>query len=236
MAAITFRLPFVSVIDEDGNTVSGALLYFYLSETLTQTPVYTDAALSDEHTNPVECNSAGQPPVIYLDSSIEYRLRVHDADDVFLYEVDPYRAQSGAEILTALLGVDGLNSGLDADLVRGTTPSTGGLAWLAGTVAEVGIDGADLTLVPSYAGRVIRNINSVSRNAVISPEADNAWPAGSFMIIGSRGSGNTVITRGTGVALLLAGTDKNVTITAGGFAFLFRTSSNSWTVIGSGLS
>lgn len=54
------------------------------------------------------------------------------------------RVQSAAEILAALLTVDGEGTGLDADTVRGTTPAAGGLAVLAAASAGavVGIIGA----------------------------------------------------------------------------------------------
>lgn len=236
MAAVLFRLTSVPVLDNNGDPVSGALAYFYETGTLTPTPVYQDAALTIEHTHPVVANAAGVLPPIYLNSDVTYRLRITDADGALIDESDPYADLSAQEILDKLLSVDGAGSGLDADLVRGTTPSAGGLAILAGTLVQSGIDGSDLTLTPSLVGRLVRNINSVSRSVVISPQADNAWPAGSFMLLGSWGSGNLVVTRGTGVSLTLAGTNKNVTIAAGGFGLLFRLSSDQWGIIGSGLS
>jgi hypothetical protein len=131
MAAVVFRPPVITITDSNGNPAPGAQLFFYLTGTLTETPIYSNEALTIEHTNPVIADSAGQAPLIYLNSDITYRLRIFDEDDVLLYEEDPYADLGADEILTKLLTVDGSGSGLDADKVRGTTPTATGLSALS---------------------------------------------------------------------------------------------------------
>jgi hypothetical protein len=136
MAAVLFRLTSTPVFDTNGNPVSGALANWYLSGTLTRTPIYTDSGLSIEHENPVEANASGVLPSIYLDSDIAYRVIITDADGAELSDTDPYEDLDGAAVLAKLLTVDGSGSGLDADKLRGTTPTTFGLSLIDDAAAS----------------------------------------------------------------------------------------------------
>lgn len=57
---------------------------FFLTGTSTSTPVYQTSALDpgSVHTQPVVADAAGVLPVIYLNPSIAYRVRVYDENDV----------------------------------------------------------------------------------------------------------------------------------------------------------
>jgi hypothetical protein len=90
MAAQQFFLPFRPAINPNGLTVSGAKLYFYLTETSTPTSVYSDVGLTTPLTNPVTANSAGVWPIIYLNDAVTYRVVLTDGDDVELDQADPY--------------------------------------------------------------------------------------------------------------------------------------------------
>lgn len=70
---------------------SGALVYFYVTGTTDLTPVYADAGLTTQLTNPVVANAAGVFPDIYLDTdNVTYRAYLTDADGALLSDVDPY--------------------------------------------------------------------------------------------------------------------------------------------------
>lgn len=86
MAAI-FVPPRIRITDDNSMPVSGALVTFYEAGTTTLKSIYQDAALTIEHTNPVEADSAGLLPVVYLPGA--YKIRVTDADGNLVFpEVD----------------------------------------------------------------------------------------------------------------------------------------------------
>jgi hypothetical protein len=67
------------ILDANGRPVSGAKANFYLTTTSTRANIYQNAALSTPHTNPVEADSAGFLPPIYLSSDITYRCEITDS-------------------------------------------------------------------------------------------------------------------------------------------------------------
>lgn len=67
----------------------GAYYQFYESGTTTPAAVYADGALSTPLTNPVEADSDGRFPAIYLDPGVVYRVQLYDADDTLQEDVDP---------------------------------------------------------------------------------------------------------------------------------------------------
>jgi hypothetical protein len=85
-----FFLPKPLNINANLQLVGGARAYFYSTGTDTPQDVYTDAALTTPHTNPVEADSAGVLPPIYLDDTADqYRLTLKTSADALIYTVDP---------------------------------------------------------------------------------------------------------------------------------------------------
>ena len=76
-----YRLP-ANVLFSSGVLQSGWRVRFFLTGTTTPTPVYTTSALNVAHTQPVEADSAGVLPLVYLDPSIVYKSVVYDENDV----------------------------------------------------------------------------------------------------------------------------------------------------------
>lgn len=71
-----------TALSDAGVPLNGALLYFYLSGTLTPAPVYHDAALSTPWVFPAPTDSAGRI-VVYLDPAVgALKLIVTDANGV----------------------------------------------------------------------------------------------------------------------------------------------------------
>lgn len=88
MAGTLFSLPKAVPID-NGAAIPGAKLYFFQSGTTTPQNTYSDAALSTAHENPVEADSEGVFPPIYLDGALpSYRVRLTTQSDVQVYQVD----------------------------------------------------------------------------------------------------------------------------------------------------
>jgi hypothetical protein len=138
-----FQLPKTTVLDANGNPVSGGKLYFYLTGTSTPEAIYQDEANLTPHANPVVADSAGRVAPIYLQTSKTYKLVVKDAADTTLYTIDPVKsyALAGASISTRLLQVastpldySGVGDGVanDAAAVQSAINSASGTVDLLG--------------------------------------------------------------------------------------------------------
>lgn len=79
------------IVDANGDAVSNAKLNFFLTTTVTPAPVYTDAALTVAHTQPIRSAANGFVAPIYLDPAVTYKSVVTDANDVALPDgtIDP---------------------------------------------------------------------------------------------------------------------------------------------------
>lgn len=103
----TFTLPKQVVIDPlTGNPAPGAKAYFYITETSTPKPVYSDADLTTAITQPVEADAAGVLQVIYFAAEGDYKLTLNRADDSLLYTVDPLGSLTGLTILSTQIKYD----------------------------------------------------------------------------------------------------------------------------------
>lgn len=72
----------------------GATLTFYITATTTPTQIYSDIGLVTPLPNPVEADSTGLFPTIYLDGSVTYRVILKDQNSVTLEDTDPGAAQA----------------------------------------------------------------------------------------------------------------------------------------------
>lgn len=83
-----FTFPIETAFDSNGNPLSGAKLYFYLTGTSTPQDTFSDDALTTPRTNPVIADSAGRFPVIYLGTN-DYKVILTTSADVTIWTVDP---------------------------------------------------------------------------------------------------------------------------------------------------
>ncbi|NIA67768.1 hypothetical protein HBA54_04120 [Pelagibius litoralis] len=86
-----FTFPIQSAFDNDGTPGAGAKLYFYISGTSTALDTFSDDALSVANTNPVDADSAGRFPAIFL-SDQDYKVILRTSEGVTLWTADPVRA------------------------------------------------------------------------------------------------------------------------------------------------
>lgn len=84
-----FAPPYMTILDDDGNPVSGGQLKFYLSGTLTKTQVYADADLAVSLGATVTADASGRCAPIYLDEAVTYRCRTLNAAGAVIKDVDP---------------------------------------------------------------------------------------------------------------------------------------------------
>ncbi len=89
MAGALFVLPKQVAIDSGGLPVPSAKAYFYLTGSTTPTNTYQNIGLSTAHANPVQADSAGVFPPIWLNPSVATKLKLTDENDTLIYEVDP---------------------------------------------------------------------------------------------------------------------------------------------------
>lgn len=85
-----FALPFVPALGLNGLISSGAKLFFYLPGTSTLTTIYADADLETPLTNPVVANDNGRFVDIFLDDSLQYRVRLETAAGALIDEVSVF--------------------------------------------------------------------------------------------------------------------------------------------------
>lgn len=172
-----------------GDTVlkPGWYVEFYLTGTSTPVDVWTTSARNVPHDWPVEADSAGVLPVIYLDPEVVYKTEVYDENDVLQpeYGADPANEQLLSQsIIGALLypqtageasaGVTPTdNSYPPGDVRRYTSNSVGTLAstpdWTTAFQAALdagyspkapgGHYGISTTLVTTQEGQVIQSVD-----------------------------------------------------------------------------
>lgn len=90
MNAYIFTSPRFQPLNDAGERMPGAYLQFFLSETDTPTPVYGALPPASSLGVEVEADGDGIFPVMYMDPVITYRVKLFDADDTLIYDVDPY--------------------------------------------------------------------------------------------------------------------------------------------------
>lgn len=80
--------PYLTILDADGEPVSGALIYTYLSGLVTETTTYADAAGTTENANPIEADSAGRF-VAYLPPGVSQGWVIKTPAGVTIRTIDP---------------------------------------------------------------------------------------------------------------------------------------------------
>lgn len=112
--------------DSNGVPVSGAKMYFYLTETSTPQDTYTDGDGLFVSTNPVVADSSGMFDPVFLDPTVVYRVRLTNStgSEVY-YDVDPVRGGESSEVV-----LSGMSMDTDRLLGR-TSPGTGAVEQIA---------------------------------------------------------------------------------------------------------
>ena len=104
--------------------------------------------------------------------------------------------------------------------------------------AALNTQDAVYTLVLSDSGKTIFHSSATAHAWTVPPNSSVAYPTGTVIVLVNVGSGAVTVTRGSGVALRIAGTstDKDVALAQHGIATLLKTATNSWYVSGAGIS
>lgn len=104
-------------------------------------------------------------------------------------------------------------------------------------VPRSNVKDAAYTLQLSDTSDCITHTSASAHTWTIPPQSSVAFPGTTQILLVNSGAGNVTIARGAGVSLRIAGTstDKNVTLTQHGVATLIRASTNSWYIVGPGV-
>ena len=123
-------------LDDNGNTVPGAKMYFFLTGTTTPATWFTNQAGTVAGTNPLTADAGGKfATPAYLDPDTTYRVRLTDADGVNVWpDVDPVRGYDEGMVQTAAEGAAA--SATTATTQAGIATTQAGLAATARTGAE----------------------------------------------------------------------------------------------------
>lgn len=142
----------------NGLNLDGAKWYFYQTGTTTPQSVYTTAALSTPHSNPVEADAAGKFPNIFFDASLSYRGVLKTADDVTtIYDIDPINTDTLSQL--AASGGSALVTFLQA--------GTGAVARTAQAKMREVVSDDDFTLGISQAITAVRNNDDASFSGAV---------------------------------------------------------------------
>lgn len=143
------------VLDDDGNPINGAKMFFYLTETLTQASWYQDQEATTPGTNPLVSDANGQFSGAYLDPNIVYRIKLTDntgaatGEGSVYWDIDPVRgydesseidAQVSAAESAAAAAASALSAATDAASVAAVSTSLTALIPIYSTV-DLGIAG-----------------------------------------------------------------------------------------------
>lgn len=86
---VLFQDPRVKPLSATGQFMAGCQYSFWLTQTLVQTQVYADGALTTPLSQPVIAASDGRFPPIYMDPAVTYRVQLFN-NGVMLEDTDPY--------------------------------------------------------------------------------------------------------------------------------------------------
>jgi hypothetical protein len=113
MAGTLFGLGLSQQISADGVPLSGALLYLYEENSSTPVTTYSDFSLSTEQTHPIEADSAGRLPQIWVEDG-SYRARLTTSAGIEVFDEASVTA-IGASVTSG--GSGGGGSSVDATAI-----------------------------------------------------------------------------------------------------------------------
>lgn len=224
-----------------------------LAGTTTPTTAYTDAGLSVAHSATITADDEGIFAPVYLDETIEYRMRIVDAGGDFASPLIDVQVNSAASIaagnlddgaIEAKLGytpvaADGSNN-ITAPLEYNWSPAPSALNDTAlgylGSPTEA--KDANYTMVLTDAGKTKVKDDTSTPTWTIPPNSSVAYPIGTRLYFANIGSaGSVTIARGAGVTLTEAGdtTNEDKTLVIGGFVMCQQLATNKWKTMGAGV-
>lgn len=215
MAGTLTPTPYQTVLDADGVSVSGALIYTYVGGTTTAASTYTTSALSVANANPIVADSAGRY-VAYLPAGANMKFLFKTAAGATIREQDNVLSVPGAAVNLDIEGVVGvavtagqvcyLSSGAEA------TPLTAGLWYL--TDADFAVSSTTCQAIGVAVSAIPINTSGTIRLAGVATTASAVVTGSTYYVSATAGAITATaptLSRTVGVAnttstLLLAAT------------------------------
>lgn len=174
--------------NSDGVPYIGAKAYFYDAGTTTPRTVYSDSALTVPRTQPVEADSSGKFPAIYVQAGV-YKIKVTQSDNTLIYEQDNVDAGVASNVSGAVPIANGGTAGTTAATARANL----------GAASQTGLDTLTSSTTTALAGKAdtvhthliadVTDSTSVGRDVVKATDAAAARTA-----IGATATGASVFT------------------------------------------
>lgn len=148
---------YMPALDLNGNPQAGAKITFWANETTTLAPIYTSAALTVQHPNPISADASGVFPSIFADEDTEFSVAITDADD---NPISGLRNRDNIRPSLAFLdGVEAPVSGAMADVLAEDT--------LSAARATMGADqAANVLFLQTGTGAVARSQQDKNRDMI----------------------------------------------------------------------
>jgi hypothetical protein len=143
-------------VNSQGRPHAGARAYFYDAGTTTSRSVYTSAARTVAHTNPVVANSAGLFPAIYLDPQHNYRCITQTSAGIAIDDEDNI---PGTGVTAEQVGL-ALYPRSNAEVSAGVTPSN--YQYPPGNVLRYGAEGDGTTDDTAALATLATYVNAVT--------------------------------------------------------------------------
>jgi hypothetical protein len=163
-----FVLPYQTVIDASGVPIPGALLFFYLSGTDTPANTYADFGLTTPNANPVQANSAGVFPNIFMDPSIIYKVVLTDSLLDQIWTADPVFGASGAAGGAGFVQVAANYVVKEADTIV-EVDATGGVRAITVPISRSPGNPVTIVKVDATANQVQITDGAVARGFLVQP-------------------------------------------------------------------
>jgi hypothetical protein len=105
-----FYSPRYRPINSNGAVLPSSTCNFFYTQTTVSAPVYSDVALQFLLSSPVQADSAGKYPPIYMDPNISYRIQLYDKNGVLIEDTDPFIVPAGGSGGGSSTGTPGVNA------------------------------------------------------------------------------------------------------------------------------
>ena len=252
----------VRAVDANGNAISGAKLYFYVTGTTTPASTYTSSTLGTPNANPVVADSGGLFTPIYLDPAVTYRAILKTSGGSAIQDIDPIAFPSANEASEAqvtagtatdvfisprragtggvnLIGYTPVNKAGDTatglNITRATTPAANAAGFLGLPVTTLD---STSSLTKAMQGGMVRHTSGSAHTWTLPTTATAGWVIGSTLNLRNYGAGVVTVSRAGGVSIRSAGsgTDADKSLAQYAWATLTMEDTDVWVVSGSGVS
>ena len=160
-------VPYYELRDDDGNPLAGGKVYTYAAGTTTPQATYTSEGAGTPNANPVVLDAAGRAVIFWSGS---YKIKITDANDVLIREVDNVTTSSGGGGGTSSFTDDTFEIVDNSDATKKMMFSVGGIT--TGTTRTITMPDDNITLVGTAATQTLTNKTLTDSTTYFADESD----------------------------------------------------------------